>query len=237
MTRTPDGRPWAAVLVCCVLTFVLSAAWLVQVRADDGTAASPVSAPPPAATPTPSAGASAEASAASASDRPSSRKARSRPAKKKPAPVAEPIGVPQTLLVRRLGVEVPVRSTTVDRDGQMELPDRPREIGWYAYGPRPGADRGSAVLAGHVDSAEYGIGPLVRLSRARRGDEIVVLTDRGRQEFVVTEVEMIRKRALPVEELFRRSGPGVLRIVTCGGPYRQKYGGYRDNVIVSGVPR
>ncbi len=45
-----------------------------------------------------------------------------------------------------------------------------------------------------------------------------------------------RKRALPLEELFRRDGREVLTLITCGGPYLADAGGYQDNVVVSAVP-
>lgn len=146
---------------------------------------------------------------------------------------AEPTG----LSIPRLSLRVPVVPTTIESNGQMALPDRPSEIGWYAYGPTPGAEEGSAVLAGHVDSRRYGIGPLVKLQRLERGDSVVVTSARGKTTFSVVSVERISKRALPVRDLFRRTGSPELRIVTCGGPYDRKSGGYRDNVIVTARPR
>ena len=133
----------------------------------------------------------------------------------------------------RLGISVPIVATTVDDRGQMELPARPTEIGWYAYGPRPGSAEGSAVLAGHVDSRRYGVGPLAALQRARRGDVIVVQATSGQLTFEIDRVQLIRKRALDLERLFDRDGRPVLRIVTCGGRYLPERGGYQDNVVVT----
>ena len=113
----------------------------------------------------------------------------------------------------------------------MALPKRPTEVGWYAYGPRPG-DRGSAVLGGHRDSRRYGTGPLTALEQLRSGDDIVVVHASGRVRFRVQSVESIGKRALPVQEIFDRDGKPMLRIVTCGGAFvRGK--GYTDNVVVT----
>ncbi len=142
-------------------------------------------------------------------------------------------GRPEKLTVARLGISVPIVATTVDDRGQMELPARPTEIGWYAYGPRPGSGKGSAVLAGHVDSRRYGVGPLVALQRARPGDVIVVQATSGRLTFEIDRVQLIRKRALDLERLFDRDGRPVLRIVTCGGRYLPERGGYQDNVVVT----
>ena len=61
-------------------------------------------------------------------------------------------GSPRMLAIPRLGLKIPITAVTVDDTGAMAVPTRPTEIGWYAYGPRPGSARGSAVLGGHVDS-------------------------------------------------------------------------------------
>jgi hypothetical protein len=132
---------------------------------------------------------------------------------------------------------MPIVPTTVDDAGLMALPERPNKIGWYSYGPRPGAKSGSAVLAGHIDSRRYGIGPLAGLRRLSPGDEIVVRTATGPISFEVRSVRMIGKRALPVSELFDRAGPPRLRIVSCGGAYLPARGGYQDNLVVTAVPR
>lgn len=141
--------------------------------------------------------------------------------------------LPETLTLPRLGISMPVVPTRLNGDGQMRMPDRPSTIGWYSYGPAPGSAAGSAGLAGHVDSREYGVGPLQWLSQARVGDRVVVDTTRGRQTFVVEQVELLAKQGLNHDALFERTGPARLRVVTCGGAYRPTRGGYQDNVVVS----
>ena len=142
-------------------------------------------------------------------------------------------GQPKTLIVARLGISVPIVATTVDDQGQMELPARPSEIGWYAYGPKPGSAEGSAVLAGHVDSRRFGVGPLVALQRMRPGDVVVVQATSGPLTFEVDRVQLIEKRDLDLQRLFDREGRPVLRMVTCGGRYLPQRGGYQGNVVVT----
>jgi Sortase domain len=146
-------------------------------------------------------------------------------------------GSPQQLIIARLRLKMPIVPTTLDDAGLMALPDRPTKIGWYSYGPRPGATSGSAVLGGHIDSRRYGIGPLAGLRRLARGDDIVVRTATGSVSFEVSSVRMISKRALPLNEIFDRDGAPRLRIVSCGGAYLPAQGGYQDNVVVTAVPR
>jgi LPXTG-site transpeptidase (sortase) family protein len=139
------------------------------------------------------------------------------------------------LTIPRLDLKMPITAVTVHANGAMAVPSRPTEIGWYAYGPRPGSTHGSAVLGGHVDSREYGIGPLFGLKQLRRGDEIIIKTTKGRERFRVTTVRLISKQDLDVGDVFKRDGEPVLRILTCGGTYRRS-GGYQANIVVTGEP-
>jgi LPXTG-site transpeptidase (sortase) family protein len=144
-------------------------------------------------------------------------------------------GQPRILTIPRLDLKMPIRAVTVDDNGAMAIPARPSEVGWYAYGPRPGSTRGSAVLGGHVDSREYGIGPLVGLKQLRRGDEIIIKTTTGAERFRVTTVRLISKQDLDFRNVFKREGEPLLRILTCGGAYRRS-GGYQANVVVTAGP-
>jgi sortase (surface protein transpeptidase) len=144
-------------------------------------------------------------------------------------------GQPKMLAIPRLDLKMPITAVTVDDKGAMAVPDRPTDIGWYAYGPRPGSTRGPAVLGGHVDSREYGVGPLVALKQLRRGDDIVITTNRGTERFRVSTIRLIGKRDLDLPDVFTREGTPLLRILTCGGTYRRS-GGYQANVVVTARP-
>ncbi len=125
----------------------------------------------------------------------------------------------------------------VAEDGQMALPPDPRTIGWYQYGAGPGDRVGSVVLGGHLDSREYGVGPLVRLKKLKRGDVVEVRTTGAPVvRYRVSEIRDIPKKKLAVDNLFDRAGPRRLQVVTCGGPYDADGGGYRDNLVVTADP-
>jgi sortase (surface protein transpeptidase) len=141
-------------------------------------------------------------------------------------PEPEP-GLPRRLVIPRLGVKLPIAAVAVDADGAMALPPRPTQIGWYAYGPRPGASHGSAVLGGHVDSRKYGVGPLVALQRLRPGDDVIVVTEDRTERFQVRSVQLVSKQGLDLGKVFDRDGERLLRIITCGGTFRRLQGGTR----------
>jgi hypothetical protein len=173
---------------------------------------------------------------ASAGDPPALAPARATSSAAAAQPVWPPVIEPIRLNIPRLEIDVAVVPTGVAPDGQMALPERVDQVGWYRFGPAPGTSTGSAVLAGHVDSRIYGVGPLSRLSSAQPGDEIAVHRQDGSVvTHRVVSVAQVDKRGLPVDQLFARDGAPTLRILTCGGPYSPG-AGYRDNVVVTAQP-
>ena len=92
------------------------------------------------------------------------------------------------------------------------------------------------VLAGHLDSKRYGLGPLVGLREVDAGDGVrVTRSDGTAKRYTVLEVRRYDRQALP-EEVFARTGPERLRIITCGGEYLPDEGGYQQNLVVTAVP-
>ncbi|SHN88091.1 Sortase family protein [Geodermatophilus obscurus] len=143
---------------------------------------------------------------------------------------------PVTLAVPALGIEAPVDSVGVRDDGQMAIPDDVDRVGWYRFGPVPGGE-GSAVLAGHVDDREQGLGELAPLREAEVDAEVLVTDAAGDPtRWRVVSREQVDKQALPVDRLFAREGPPRLVLVTCGGEFLPEVGGYESNVVVVAEP-
>jgi Sortase domain len=142
---------------------------------------------------------------------------------------------PARVRVPDLGLDAPVRPVGIGAQQQMRLPPDPRVLGWYRFGPAPGGE-GSVVLAGHVDSRRFGVGPLADLQGVRVGDRVEVVPRRGEpRSYRVDSIERFDRQALPAE-VFARTGPERLRIVTCTGPYVPEAGGYQHNLVVTAVP-
>lgn len=149
---------------------------------------------------------------------------------------AEPPARPVRVALDSIGIDAPVRPVGVARDAQMQLPADPRVMGWYEFGPAPASGTGSVVLAGHLDSRRFGLGPLVRLRDIEVGDPVEVLSSDGvTSTYRVARVERFDQQALPAE-LFARTGPERLRVITCGGSYDPETG-YEKNLVVTAVPR
>jgi hypothetical protein len=153
------------------------------------------------------------------------------------APAAHP-GDPAPPVRVRIGpADAPVVAVGVDERGAMAVPPAVHTVGWYRFGPRPGAPSGSSVLAGHVDDRVQGPGAFTALRTAEVGDVVEVdLADGATLRFRVRTVEEVGKGALPVDRLFARSGPARLALVTCGGGFDRGARSYRQNVVVTAEP-
>ncbi len=138
---------------------------------------------------------------------------------------------PLSVTIDRIGLDgVAVQAVGVEPTGEMSIPP-PREVGWYRYGPLPGG-AGSAVLAGHIASGGID-GAFRHLDRLEPGDPVEVTLSDGRLlRFVVTDTVQVGKTELPFDELFARSGPPKLALITCGGEFDYSARSYRDNVVV-----
>ncbi|RZI92667.1 MAG: class F sortase [Microbacterium sp.] len=147
-----------------------------------------------------------------------------------PQPDAAP---PTTLVIPSLDVEMPVSAVGVQNDGSMEIPQKPSQAGWYRYGAAPADTAGTTVLAAHVDSRVYGIGPLARLREADEGETVTVTdADGTRHRYQIESVTYIPRAELPVGDLFDRAGEPKLAIITCGGSFDEQSRTYSDNVVL-----
>lgn len=143
---------------------------------------------------------------------------------------------PTSVRVVDVGLDLPVVPVGVRADGQMDVPLLVSEVGWYEHGPAPGAVEGSAVLSAHVDS-EVGAAPMAALFEVELGAIVEITTESGAVlAFRVDLVEQLGKAQLPLDELFARDGPPMLRLVTCAGAYDPVAGAYEDNLVVTATP-
>lgn len=152
-------------------------------------------------------------------------------------PVRPSVGVPPaTVTFGALERSAPVVPVGVLASGELQLPDDPTVVGWWAGGAGLGSDAGSIVVAGHVDSHRYGLGTFAVLRDLHVGDPIEVADETGDvYRFAVTGQLQIAKEALPAE-LFTRDGPMQLVLITCGGEFDEGERHYADNVIVTAQP-
>lgn len=132
----------------------------------------------------------------------------------------------------------PVDAVGLDSERLVVVPDDVRRAGWYSPGPAPGAAAGSAVLVGHVDDREQGLGTFAVLRELAPGAEVVIRTASGEDlAYEVVALEQFDKTEVPLARLFAPDGPHRLVLISCGGDFDSAAGSYSDNVVVTAVPR
>lgn len=150
-----------------------------------------------------------------------------------PPPVQPRSAEPQRLTSADLQIDMAVVPVGVQNDGSMEIPADPAVAGWYRFGPAPGDASGTTVLAAHVDSRVYGVGPLARLREAQPGQTLQVTDAAGAVSgYTVESVTYIPRAELPVDQLFDRGGARSLVLITCGGQFDEQTRTYSDNVVL-----
>jgi sortase (surface protein transpeptidase) len=159
----------------------------------------------------------------------SARLADARPIRSGPRPVG--------LRIPAIGVDAIIEPVgVIPGVDTVEVPSDVDRVGWYRFGPSPGAP-GSAVLLGHVDSRTQGPGAFLGLRDLARGDVVSVRFADGTQStFLVAARRSYPKDRLPAA-VFERTGRPTLALVTCGGAFDEATRTYSDNVVVFAVPR
>ncbi|TDD17640.1 class F sortase [Nonomuraea diastatica] len=149
-----------------------------------------------------------------------------------PAPPMLP-STPMRLVIKRLGVNAPIRSVGLAKNGTIQVPpaNNANLVGWYRNMSTPG-EAGPAVLLGHKDTKTS---PAVfnRLPELKHGDTIEVKRqDKTTAVFTVGGVEQASKKTFPTQRVYGSQENAQLHLITCGGTYDRRTGHYTDNVIV-----
>ncbi len=147
----------------------------------------------------------------------------------------ENVTAPVRLSIPSIGVDAAVQSVGITKKGSMSSPSNFTDVGWYRYGTVPG-ERGSAVLAGHLDNGLALAGVLKRLQEVHVGDVIGVATKDGvKLTFKVTEINTYSFRDAPTDLIFNRVDAARLNIITCAGDWIQSEKTYSKRLVVSAV--
>jgi hypothetical protein len=156
----------------------------------------------------------------------------------RPRPMASPpLALPPvTLAAPALDARARIVPVGTDATGALDLPEDPRTLGWWVGGALPGASRGTAVLAGHVDTESQGAGIMARVARLPVGAGLTLIDAGGRAHpYTVAAVRSYPKTSLPAA-LFTASDTARLVLVTCGGAFDAARHHYSDNIVVYAVP-
>jgi hypothetical protein len=157
------------------------------------------------------------------------------------SPVAATLALsPNRIAIPRLKATAPVVDVGTTSNGELEVPENPKVVGWWSPGAKPGAAKGTAILAGHINFAGVN-GTLARIGVLKPGDEVDIYGTHNADgkkmvKFAITGVRTYHKTALPYKQIFDQTSIGRLAIVTCGGPFDASTGNYLDNIVAFAVP-
>ncbi|MFF9868000.1 class F sortase [Streptomyces sp. NPDC013953] len=130
---------------------------------------------------------------------------------------------------------IPVDPVAIGTGGVLALPASPSRMGWWALGAHPGAAWGTLLLAGHLDTADEGAGPLEGLHTVPLGARAHITTaDGARHTYRIVARRTYPKSELPAD-LFSAEGAPRLALVTCAGTFDRKAHAYADNLVLYGV--
>jgi hypothetical protein len=165
------------------------------------------------------------------------------------------VDIPMATTNHPNGVTAPVSSHPLTASGALFVPPQPHELSWSNVDAAPAADHGSAIITGHVnyvingrlvvgalsDLAEYGsrgVGQIltVDLADGRRLRYRIVGGASYNKDELAARPDL-RQTLFDQDSTFGATRPsGRLVLVSCGGPYDNSTGSYRDNVFVFALP-
>ena len=168
----------------------------------------------------------------------------------------QPAGVPTELTIgvpsrhHPSGVSAPVEQHGLTGTGWLYIPPQPGVVAWDSDDAAVTADRGTAIIAGHINYVINGrtvVGALADLAEYAHGGigkvVAVTLSSGDVVRFRIEEVRQYTKRDLGGDATLRaqlfdqhgRYGPrqaARLLLVSCGGPFDPETGEYLENVFV-----
>lgn len=160
------------------------------------------------------------------------------PANSKEIPLTQPtqrgvnIGEPIKFSIPKLSVESDIEYVGMEPDGRMGDPISPYTVAWWKLGARPG-QKGSAVLAGHLDTPQGTPGIFWDLDTLEVGDEIKITDDNGNElDFEVFKKQIYLDSEFPIEEVFGKDDDSYLNLITCEGTFDIESKNYDKRYVV-----
>ena len=138
--------------------------------------------------------------------------------------------LPVRLIIPVINVNAAIEYVGVTPKGAMEVPGNSVDVGWFKLGPRPG-EKGSAVIAGHLDGENGEAGVFINLYKLKAGDKLYTEDNKGISvAFVVRESRTYNPGY--AEEVFSSSGSAHLNLITCDGVWDGVKKSYSKRLVI-----
>lgn len=146
-------------------------------------------------------------------------------------PSAVNYGLPVRLKIPKLAIDAPVTYAGLTTTGNMVVPVDIANVGWYKHGTLPG-NKGSAVLAGHINGVTGKAGVFANLHKLQKGDTLQVIdSNNSIISFTVRDIQKYGQDQQP-SEVFNAADAAHLNLITCTGAWDSAKHGYLERLVV-----
>ncbi len=139
-------------------------------------------------------------------------------------------GSPVRLIIPAIKVNAKIQYVGVTPKGAMAVPSNTVDVGWFDLGPRPG-EKGSAVIAGHLDGENGEAGVFINLYKLKKSDKLYIEDSKGTSiAFVVQESRTYDPGY--ADDVFSGSDSAHLNLITCDGVWNGVKKSYSKRLVV-----
>ena len=137
-----------------------------------------------------------------------------------------------TLQIPTINVIAPIVAVGKTSEGKMAVPNNYTQVGLLQSASRPG-EKGSAVLAAHVDNGGKIPGVFKNLKKLKIGDNVFTIDRQGVVlHFKVVGLRVYDRASTDTSLIFDRSDASHLNLITCFGNYLSKEKTYDQRLVV-----
>lgn len=138
--------------------------------------------------------------------------------------------LPLRLIIPTINVDANIQSLGINQAGEMEIPTNITDVGWFKFGSKPG-EKGSAVIAGHLNGQNNQLGVFANLDKLEVGDKIIVTdTQNISTTFIVYEKRLYDSGY--ADDVFNQSDSPHLNLITCDGLWDQNKNNYTQRLVI-----
>lgn len=143
-------------------------------------------------------------------------------------------GFTSRLSIPSLKIKTKIQSVGITKNGNMSTPNNYVDVGLYKYGTMPG-EKGSAVIAGHVDNGLGLKAVFGNLKNIKMGDDIYVeMEENVKIHFIVKSISIYDFNAR-VDEVFNQNDDSYLKLITCGGTWIPSLRTHDKRIVVTAI--
>lgn len=142
---------------------------------------------------------------------------------------------PVKISIPAINVSADIEDVGLDDRQRMDVPKDFNNVGWYKLGYFPG-ERGSVVMAGHVDTKEGAPAVFSDVNKLKEGDEIIVKDSIDKTyKYIVVDKQLFPYDKVPLFTVFGANDYERLNLITCSGAFDEGKNNYSERLVVYAV--